>query len=49
MGLAMRAANGTSGLYKRKLYGCTKSENGELVIDINMNTKDTSVFFSSIA
>lgn len=33
MGLAMRAANGTSGLYKRKLYGYTKAEDGELVID----------------
>lgn len=33
MGLAMRAANGTSGLYKRKLYGYTKNINGELVID----------------
>ena len=33
MGLAMRAANGTSGLYKRKLYGYTKNVNGELVID----------------
>jgi hypothetical protein len=33
MGLAMKAANGTSGLYKRKLYGYAKNENGELVID----------------
>lgn len=33
MGLAMRAANGTSGLYKRKLYGYTKNKDGELVID----------------
>ena len=33
MGLAMRAANGTSGLYKRKLYGYTKNINAELVID----------------
>lgn len=33
MGLAIRAANGTSGLYKRKLYGYTKNINGELVID----------------
>lgn len=33
MGLAMRAANGTSGLYKRKLYGYTKDKDGELVID----------------
>lgn len=33
MGLAMRAASGTSGLYKRKLYGYTKNENGDLVID----------------
>lgn len=33
MGLAMRAANGTSGLYKRKLYGYTKGKDGELVID----------------
>ena len=32
MGLAIRAANGTSGLYKRKLYGYTKNINGELVI-----------------
>lgn len=33
LGLAMRAANGTSGLYKRKLYGYTKDKDGELVID----------------
>jgi hypothetical protein len=33
MGLAMRAASGTSGLYKRKLYGYTKNKDGELVID----------------
>ena len=33
MGLAMKAANGTSGLYKRKLYGYAKNENSELVID----------------
>jgi hypothetical protein len=33
MGLAMRAANGTSGLYKRKLYGYTKNKDGELVIN----------------
>lgn len=33
MGLAMRAATGTSGLYKRKLYGYTKNKDGELVID----------------
>ena len=33
MGLAMRAANGTSGLYKRKLYGYKKNKDGELVID----------------
>ena len=33
MGLAMRAANGTSGLYKRKLYGYIKNKDGELVID----------------
>lgn len=33
MGLAMRAANGTSRLYKRKLYGYTKNKDGELVID----------------
>ncbi len=33
MGLAMRAANGTSGLYKRKLYGYAKNINGDLVID----------------
>lgn len=33
MGLAMRAANGTSGLYKRKLYGYKKNIDGELVID----------------
>ncbi|HZJ77412.1 MAG TPA: recombinase family protein [Clostridia bacterium] len=33
MALAMRAANGTSGLYKRKLYGYTKDKDGELVID----------------
>ncbi len=32
MGLAMRAANGTSGLYKRKLYGYKKNKDGELVI-----------------
>ena len=33
LGLAMRAANGTSGLCKRKLYGYTKDKDGELVID----------------
>lgn len=33
MGLAFRAANGTSGLYKRKLYGYAKNENGSVVID----------------
>lgn len=33
MGLAMKAANGTSGLYKRKLYGYTKNKDGKLVID----------------
>jgi site-specific DNA recombinase len=33
LGLAMRAANGTSGLYKRKLYGYTRDKDGELVID----------------
>ncbi|HCS74499.1 MAG TPA: recombinase family protein [Clostridiales bacterium] len=33
MGLSFRAANGTSGLYKRKLYGYAKTETGELAID----------------
>jgi len=33
LGLAMKAANGTSGLYKRKLYGYTKDIDSELVID----------------
>ncbi|MGI6731148.1 MAG: recombinase family protein [Anaerovoracaceae bacterium] len=33
MGLSFRAANGTSGLYKRRLYGYNKTETGELVID----------------
>jgi site-specific DNA recombinase len=33
MGLAMKAANGTSGLYKRKLYGYSKNKDGDLVID----------------
>lgn len=33
IGLAMRAANGMSGLYKRKLYGYAKNSDGELVID----------------
>lgn len=33
MGLSFRAANGTSGLYKRKLYGYAKNEYGELIID----------------
>ena len=33
MGLAYRAANGTSGLYKRKLYGYVKNKDGDLVID----------------
>ena len=33
MGLAMKAVNGTSGLYKRKLYGYTKDKDGELAID----------------
>ena len=42
MGLAMRAANGTSGLYKRKLYGYTKNINGELVIDEEQSKKDVT-------
>ncbi len=33
LGLAYRAANGTSGLYKRKLYGYVKNKDGDLVID----------------
>lgn len=33
MGLSMRAANGTSGLYKKRLYGYKKDVNGELIID----------------
>ena len=33
LGLAHRAANGTSGLYTRKLYGYKKNKDGELVID----------------
>ena len=33
LGLAMRAVNGTSGLYKRKLYGYIKNKDGKLVID----------------
>lgn len=33
MGLAMRVANGTSALYKRKLYGYSKNNEGELGID----------------
>ena len=33
MGLAMRAANGTSGLYRRKLYGYKKNKDDELVIN----------------
>jgi site-specific DNA recombinase len=33
MGLSFRAANGTSGLYKRRLYGYNKTETGELIID----------------
>lgn len=33
MGLAMKTANGTSGLYKRKLYGYVKNKDGDLVID----------------
>ena len=32
-GLAMRAASGTSGLYKRKLYGYTKNKDNEFVIE----------------
>ena len=31
--LAKRAANGSSGLYRRRLYGYTKDEKGNLVID----------------
>lgn len=31
MGLSFRAAIGTSGLYKRRLYGYNKTETGELV------------------
>jgi site-specific DNA recombinase len=33
LGLAHRAASGTSGLYNRKLYGYTKNKDGVLVID----------------
>ncbi|MDY6827374.1 MAG: recombinase family protein [Bacillota bacterium] len=33
IGLSFRAANGTSGLYKRKRYGYAKNEDGELVIE----------------
>jgi site-specific DNA recombinase len=33
LGLAHRAASGTSGLYNRKLYGYAKNKDGELVID----------------
>ena len=32
MGLSFRAAGGTSGLYKRRLYGYDKNEDGDLVI-----------------
>lgn len=32
MGLSFRAANGVSGLYKRKLYGYAKNENDKLII-----------------
>lgn len=32
-GLAKRAASGSSGLYKRKAYGYTKDESGNLIID----------------
>lgn len=34
-GLAHRAANGTSGLYNRKLYGYKKNKDGELIICIS--------------
>lgn len=33
LGLAHRAATGTSGLYTRKLYGYKKNKDGELVVD----------------
>ncbi len=33
MGLSFRAAGGTSGLYKRRLYGYDKNEAGDLVIN----------------
>ena len=33
MGLAMKAENGTSVLYKRKRFGYTKNKSGDLVID----------------
>ncbi len=33
LGLSFRAANGTSGLYSRKLYGYTKDSDGKLIID----------------
>lgn len=33
MGLAMSAANGTSGFYIRKLYGYKKNKDREIVID----------------
>lgn len=44
MGLAMRAANGTSGLYKRKLYGYTKNINAELVIDEDQAKNAQDIF-----
>ena len=47
MGLAMKAANRTSGLYKRKLYGYAKNENGELVID-NEHAKVCGTFSDGI-
>lgn len=33
MGLSFRAASGTSGLYKRRLYGYDKNKDGDLVIN----------------
>jgi site-specific DNA recombinase len=44
MGLAMRAANGTSGLYKRKLYGYVKNKDGDVVIDDEQSKVVRDVF-----
>lgn len=44
LGLAHRAANGTSGLYNRKLYGYIKNDVGELEIDKEQSKVVSNIF-----